>query len=194
MALDDHKFRSVSRRPSSLRIALVVITGAVLGGFLTGCSEASTSAQTTATPATTNTPAAHLALGDTARIADAWQMQITAFRVTGPGDTPAVQIATMTMTLKNTGSVAARFDDAFLLTVRDDAGQRHGIGEQTDICRLSTGASQCLDALTLDPGAQQIGDLSAVIPAGRTHFTLTVTATTGAGIGALAIWNLQLSQ
>jgi hypothetical protein len=119
-------------------------------------------------------------------------MQIAAFKVTGPGDTPAVQIATMTMTLKNIGPAAARFDDAFLLTLRDDAGQRHGIGEQTAICRLSDGASQCLDALTLDPGAQQTGDLSAVIPTGRTRFTLTVTATTGADTGAIAIWDLQL--
>jgi hypothetical protein len=192
MALDDHEFRSFSRRSYSLHMALVVIMGAVLGGLLIGCGGASTSAQTTATPTATSAPAPHLALGDTARIENAWQMQITAFRVTGPGDTSAVQIATMTMTLKNTGSAAARFDDAFLLTLRDDAGQRHGIGEQTDICQLSTGASQCLDALTLDPGAQQTGDLSAVIPVGRTHFTLTVTATTGAGIGALAIWDLQL--
>jgi hypothetical protein len=190
MTLDDLKFRSVSLRSYNLRMALIGIMGVVL----TGCGGASTSAQPTATPTTTNTPAPDVALGDTASIQTAWQMQITAFRVTGPGDTPAVQIATMTMTLKNTGSAAARFDDAFLLTLRDDAGQRHGIGEQTDICRLSTGASQCLDALTLDPGAQQTGDLSAVIPAGRTHLTLTISATTGADTGAIATWDLQLQQ
>jgi hypothetical protein len=192
MALDDEQFRSASRGSNSLRMAVIVIVGAVLSGFLSGCGGASPNAKPTVTPTATITPAPQLALGDTASIENAWQMQIAAFRVSGPGDTPAVEIATMTMTLKNTGSAAARFDDAFLLTLRDDAGQRHGIGEQTDICRLSTGAPQCLDALTLDPGAQQTGDLSAVIPAGRTHFTLTVTATTGAGSGALAIWDLQL--
>jgi hypothetical protein len=149
------KLPSSSLRPHALHMLLIGIACAVL----IGCGGASMSAQTTATPTATPTatitPAPHLALGDTARIENAWQMQITAFKVTGPGDTPAVQIAAMTMTLKNTGSAAARFDDAFLLTLRDDAGQRHGIGEQTDICQLSTGASQCLDALTLDPSAQQ---------------------------------------
>jgi hypothetical protein len=169
-------------------MALIVLMGA----FLFGCGDISTSAQPTATPTASITPAPHLALGDTARIADVWQMQITAFKVTGPGDTPAVQIATMTMTLKNTGPATARFNDAFLLTLRDDTGQRHSIGEQSAICRLSTGASQCLDALTLDPGVQQTGDLGAIIPASRAHFTLAVSPTTGANSAALAIWDLQL--
>jgi hypothetical protein len=164
----------------------------ILGAILIGCGSASTSAQPTTTPTATSTPAPHLALGDTARIADAWQVQITAFKVAGPGDTPAVQIAAMTMTLQNIGPAAARFDDAFTLTLRDDAGQRHGIGAQTDICRLSDGASQCLDALTLDPGAQQTGDLGAVIPVDRTRFTLAVDSKTGAGSGATSIWDLRL--
>jgi hypothetical protein len=146
----------------------------------------------TPTPTASPTPVIHHAIGDVVTIAHTWQIRVTGFKVIGPGDTPAVQVVGVDMSLKNLAAQPASLNDNYLLTFRDSNGQLHGIGEQTDICRLGSGATLCLDALTLNPGDEQSGDLGAVVPVGRRQFTLTLDAKSEAGSGGEVVWDLAL--
>jgi hypothetical protein len=140
----------------------------------------------------TPAPPKHYTIGDLVTIGTGWQVRISGFRLLGPGDTPSVQQVGIDMTLKNLGAQASSLDDNYVLTFEDSEGRRHGIGQQSSICRLSTGTAVCLDALTLDPGAEQSGNLGAVVFIGPTQYTLTLDSSTEVGRAGEVIWALSL--
>jgi hypothetical protein len=180
--------RSLSRSLGAALLGSALLCAACGSGATGSVSGTASSATPTATP----TPLKRHAIGDLVTIGTAWQIRITGFRVLGPGDTPSVQQVGIDMTLKNLGTQPSSLDDNYMLTFADSLGRRHGIGQQTDICRLSTGAAVCLDALTLGPSASQSGDLGAVVLVGPTQYTLTLDTKTGVGNAGEVIWALSL--
>jgi hypothetical protein len=144
----------------------------------------------TATPAPTTQQAT---LGQSVRLDPHWQIQITSFAVSAPGDTPSVEQVALGMTLTNQGEQAGRLRDTYLFSFRDTQGQRHALGQDAGLCHLSTGQPDCLDGLTLSPHTSTTGALGAIVITGRRDYVLTLSSQEGVTPAAQVTWNLSLT-
>ena len=155
-----------------------------------GSRQALSTPTLTATPATTTQQAS---VDQLVRVDTQWQVQITSFVVSAPGDTPNVEQVALGMTLTNQGTQAARLDDKYQFSFRDTQGQRHALGRAAALCHLSTGQSDCLENLLLASQASAMGTLGAIVITGRRDYVLTLSSQEGVAPATQITWNLTLA-
>ena len=161
---------------------------------LSGCGSASQ--QPHATPPATATPTVttqQATIGQLVAVDAQWQMQITSFVVSAPGDTPNVEQVAMGLTLTNQGSQAGRLDDKYQFSFRDTQGQRHALGRDAALCHLTTGQPDCLDNLLLAPHTSATGTLGAIVVTGRRDYVLTLMTQESVTPPAQVTWTLSLA-